>query len=584
MANKQLVKPQPIVRARPAFLADLASAYSVRRKKVILLTGDTDGRFANEETDEFFTLEGALRREFTEQFHFVRMDLASGISFYDPTTQQWVLGLVQQVEDNEEKVGFEKLKFDHEVRNSRHQPIASMVLLEQMVSALRSLRTSKPEIKPLCIIVQFAGSLFPQGDFDRMGELDRQRLVYFLNWMQNRGFAMSPDLIILVSPNRSEVNSKILALPHAEHIEIQLPTENERARFVDTFCRSHKGIRVKGGRHTLVSDSAGLTIAALEDLLETACATGKELGRKDIVGLVNQLLESKLHGIARVRYPTHGPQDVIGYAEAGEIFRKTFARCEDPEHAVPAFLIVGPNGVGKTYLAEAYAFDSGRVVIELTGLRRSLLGETDATFEIFRLVLLTFGKVLILVDEAHTAFGSVHQKDVHETEKRLSGNLIKMMSDPLFLGKVVWGLMTSRPDEMDPDIKSRSPIQIPLFDLEGEERVRFVVEMFQRKGVRVSDEMAADVVQRTAYYSARDYRNLLTEVLAEQRQRPNASILEVMDGWQASHSIIRHREFQELIASQHCSYPKLLPERLRNLDDAEVSRRIDELRVLLRYH
>ncbi len=45
-----------------------------------------------------------------------------------------------------------------------------------------------------------------------------------------------------------------------------------------------------------------------------------------------------------------------------------------------------------------------------------------------------------------------------------------MMDDPSFLGKVLWGLMTSRPDEVDPDIKSRSPIQVPIFDLEGEER------------------------------------------------------------------------------------------------------------------
>src|SRR5262249_21765158 len=147
-----------------------------------------------------------------------------------------------------------------------------------------------------------------------------------------------------------------------------------------------------------------------------------------------------------------------------------------------------PNGGGKTFNMEALAADSGRVVIELTGLRSMWYGQTDSFFEKLLLRIKTYGKILILVDEAHTAFGSVHASGPQDVEKRLAGNIIKMMGDRSLYGKVLWGLMSSRPDELDPDVKSRAPIQVPLFDLEGDERKQYVVKLFARKKISIADE------------------------------------------------------------------------------------------------
>lgn len=230
---------------------------------------------------------------------------------------------------------------------------------------------------------------------------------------------------------------------------------------------------------------------------------------------------------------------------------------------------------------EAYAVESGRVVIELTGLRGSLFGQTDSFFELLRWHIRTLWKILILVDEAHTAFGSVHSSETHQTEKRLAGNIIKMMSDKSLLGKVLWGLMTSRSDELDPDIKSRCPIQIPMFDLEGEERREFVSAMFDTKGIRLEGEELIQALAETRYYSARDYDNFVREVLTKRRKRSEVGVLEVLQGWNASMSIRSQREFQTLIALLHCTYPKLRPERLRDLTEEEVVRRIGSLRIAL---
>jgi SpoVK/Ycf46/Vps4 family AAA+-type ATPase len=239
-------------------------------------------------------------------------------------------------------------------------------------------------------------------------------------------------------------------------------------------------------------------------------------------------------------------------------------------------LVSGPNGGGKTFQMEAFAAESGRIVIELTGLRGMWFGQTDKLFERLRWHITTYGKVLILVDEAHTAFGSVHHASTHETERRLAGNIIKMMGDPRLRGKVLWALMTSRPDELDPDVKSRAPLQIPIFDPEGEARQRFIQELFQRRGLALSTDELHCVFQQTAHYSARDFDNLVREVKAQGK-----SVLEVLQIWQASTAIVQQRRLQTLIAALHCSYPQLLPDGLRHLEVATIQKEVEELKWAL---
>ncbi|MCP4659546.1 MAG: hypothetical protein GY856_29425, partial [bacterium] len=245
-----------------------------------------------------------------------------------------------------------------------------------------------------CIVMQYSGALFPAGDFTRLSELDRQRLVLFLHWAANPQFVGGPDLLLLINPVKSEVSGKIGSLPATAHLEIQLPELGERRAFVEAFCRRHEKLRFEGGRGKFCHDAAGLTLASIKDLLEVAVRTGQRVSRSDVVAEVNRLLEAELGEIIRIRYPQHRPEDIVGYRQTGEIFSTIFERCEDPETAVSAILVSGPNGGGKTFQLEAFAAASGRVVVELAGIRGSYFGETDKFFELLRWHITTFGKIL----------------------------------------------------------------------------------------------------------------------------------------------------------------------------------------------
>jgi len=574
---------------RPSFLNDLNRLYRQRKKNVILMTGNIHDSFWDTTTSEFAPMDQVLYRTLREHFTVVFVDMA-GISFLNPEDELDFARVWKSAEHLLPAEGFreqELEEFRNAVANNTFQSLAALVMLKHLTERMVRFRKKHAELKPLAIIVRLAGTLFPEGEINRLPELDKNRLAFFYAWLTQPEFREEKDFFILLNRTNSEVNSLLRALPHTASISIPLPDEEQRRQFVEHFLKNPKfgeALQLEGGKERFIADSAGLTLEVLKDLFEDAVSEKKPVTRAMLLTEINHLLREHLGDIIEVEIPTFGPDAVIGNDEHKQILDDVFERCEHRDTAVSAVLVSGPNGGGKTFLLQAYAGKSGRVVIRIKNLRSMYYGQTSVMFELFRWYVLTFGKILILVDEAHTAFGSVHAPTTHEAEKQLAGNIIQMMGDERNLVKVLWGLMTSRPDELDPDVKSRSPIQIAVFDPEGEKRVAFIRELFKRKAVPLNDLSPTDwdtLIAKTTNFSARDFRNLTAEMLHARRKNPQISVLQVLDYWRAGMSIVREREFQMHVAAMHCSYPALLPERFRKMGTEELIAATESMKMLM---
>ena len=93
-------------------------------------------------------------------------------------------------------------------------------------------------------------------------------------------------------------------------------------------------------------------------------------------------------------------------------------------------------------------------------------------------------KVVIFVDEADTQFGGVGE-GAHATERRLTGKIQGMMSDPRLRGKVIWLLMTARIHLLSPDIRRPGRVGdliIPILDPKGQDRRDFIEWMLGPAG------------------------------------------------------------------------------------------------------
>ena len=144
--------------------------------------------------------------------------------------------------------------------------------------------------------------------------------------------------------------------------------------------------------------------------------------------------------------------------------------------ALPGAAVSGPIGSGKTFIFEALAAELDMVVLTLKNIRSKWYGQTDVIFERLRRVLNALDKAMIFMDEADTQMGSVGP-ETHDTERRLTGKIQAMMSDPAMRGRIVWLLMTARIHLLSPDLRRPGRVGdliIPVLDPQGEDRMEFI--------------------------------------------------------------------------------------------------------------
>ncbi|MCG8462275.1 MAG: ATP-binding protein, partial [Holophagales bacterium] len=232
----------------------------------------------------------------------------------------------------------------------------------------------------------------------------------------------------------------------------------------------------------------------------------------------------------------------------------------------PGAAVAGPIGSGKTFIFEAVAAELDMVVLVLKNLRSQWFGQTDVVFERLRRVLEALSRVVIFVDEADTQFGGIGQ-GTHATERRLTGKIQQMMSDPRLRGKVFWLLMTARIHQLSPDIRRPGRVGdliIPVLDPVGDDRLDFVRWVWGGAGHRTpAEEAVAALDAATPGYSAAAFAALRSRLKAEAHLRgealDTAALLEIVRD-QLPADISDTRRYQTLQALLNCTRRSLLPD------------------------
>ena len=314
--------------------------------------------------------------------------------------------------------------------------------------------------------------LLPEEQISRMSLNDRKRIAIVQDWFSEPEFMDGGDSVILLAESRSSIHSRISRMPQVLSVEIPLPDVSFRTQFITKFASDHQ-ITITAGE--VAVQTAGLSIHAIRQLM-----LSDDLSPDNIASKVEEYMISQLgEGVVEFKRPSHSLDDCVGNAKIKKFFR---------DELIPGFkdgtiagaAVGGPIGSGKTYICEAAAAEVGCPVVLLKSIRSKWFGETDAIFERLYRLLKTFNQIMIFVDEADAQFGSID--DGHATERRLTGKIQAMMSDPQLLGKVIWFLMTARIHRLSADIRrpGRMDIIIPILDPEGKDREDFLKWTFKK--------------------------------------------------------------------------------------------------------
>jgi SpoVK/Ycf46/Vps4 family AAA+-type ATPase len=141
------------------------------------------------------------------------------------------------------------------------------------------------------------------------------------------------------------------------------------------------------------------------------------------------------------------------------------------------YLLCGPVGTGKSFLAMCAAGEIGIPCVMLKNFRSKYVGETEGNLERVLSVLRAMGPVMVVVDEADTALGDRDNEGDAGTSSRVFGMIATQMGDTRYRGRILWMLLTARPDLLAIDMKrqGRFGLCVPLFPAQGPDDV---VELF----------------------------------------------------------------------------------------------------------
>jgi AAA+ superfamily predicted ATPase len=426
--------------------------------------------------------------------------------------------------------------------------------------------------KRVGIVLDYAQYLVPSGDLGALARGQSTNLVRLLGWAQNPYIKRVNMAFCLVADKLSEVNERLVQSPHVAAIEIPLPDKVQREQFCKwSVVRSETSDVAQPSVEQRPSDLAelsnGLSLLSLDVLL----AQGKRLGKRSdgsrLKQLKKALIERQCRGLLEFVEPKHTLDLVVGQQAAKDRLRQDADLLSQGrlDAAPMGYLLCGPVGTGKTFLAECYAGSVGIPCVTLRNFRSKYVGETEGNLEQVLTVLRSLGPVVVLIDEADAALGTRQAEGDSGTSGRVFSMIASQMGDTRYRGQIVWMLMTCRPDLLPIDLKrqGRAEVHIPMFYPQDEAEIREMVVVMGRKNKIALPQEIVPPVKAERRLSGSDIESVV--ITAWRRAltsgRPE---IEKADLEQAVNEFIPsaqglEKELQELAAVLECTQLNFLP-------------------------
>ncbi|HQP86670.1 MAG TPA: AAA family ATPase [Thermoanaerobaculia bacterium] len=399
------------------------------------------------------------------------------------------------------------------------------------------------------VVVEYAETIAPSGDPSFQGDLDRASIVTLHRWSFLPQIEKQDNVVLLVAENLAELSPKLVSNPKVAVVDVPMPdretrraaarivdprlTEREAERYADLTAglkllqieailappppaeedRAEREAFIAGLLGTaadaaerakkLSQLTAGLTRDEIRALLApgaadpavAAAADAAERARKEVDRLISkrkrEILERECFGLVEFVEPGHDFSVVGGMDEVKKDLLVLADNIREGRRSrVPmGILFTGPMGTGKTFVAEAFAKECGLPTIKLKNFRSKWVGATEGNLERILTVIKAIGQVVVIIDEGDRAFGNTDGEGDGGTSSRVIARIKEFMSDTSNRGRILFLVMTNRPDKLDVDLKraGRLDRKIPFLYSQAPEEVEAVAKALVKKNKVRSD-------------------------------------------------------------------------------------------------
>lgn len=505
------------------------------------------------------------------------------------------------------------------------------------------------------VVVEYAETLAPAGDPSFAADMDRASVVTLHRWSFLPEIEKGDNVVLLVAENLSELSPKLVSNPKVAVVEVPMPDRDQRRlaaktadprlsdKDADRYADVTAGLKsiqiasilappppseeeraereafiaglLGGGPDAkeraakLAQLTAGQTRDEIKKLLAPGAGeppdtgvTAQEKARREADRLIaarkREILERECFGLVEFLAPEHGFEVVGGMEEVKKDLAIVAENIrEGRTRRVPmGILFTGPMGTGKTFVAEAFAKECGLTTIKLKNFRSKWVGATEGNLEKILNVLKAIGQVVVIIDEGDRAFGNTDGEGDGGTSSRVIARIKEFMSDTSNRGRILFLVMTNRPDKLDVDLKraGRLDRKIPFLYCQTPEEVENILRAQIRKN-RVKTDV--DVASLRDAVSAKlvGYSNADIEAVVLLANDDAAREAADSGGPVDAHVEARHfqkaatdyfpsrdvelLEYMELLAVFEASSRRLLPPKYQGMTPEELDGRLRLLRA-----
>ena len=500
----------------------------------------------------------------------------------------------------------------------------------------------------VAVVLEYAEVIAPAGDPNFQSDADRAAVVTLHRWSFLPEIERSDNVVILISENLTDLATKIVSNPKVAVVEVPMPDgETRRAaaqladarmseKDADRYAEITAGLKAiqilsiltpppateeeAREREAFIANIlsgpdaaqrakklAALTSGLNQDEIAKLLAPGAqpidlsadrtERARADVDRLIarrkREILERECFGLVEFVEPEHGFEVVGGMEEVKKDLTLIADSIKDGQTArVPmGILFTGPMGTGKTFVAEAFAKECGLTTIKLKNFRSKWVGATEGNLEKILNVIRAIGQVVVIIDEGDRAFGNSDSEGDGGTSSRVIARIKEFMSDTSNRGRILFLVMTNRPDKLDVDLKraGRLDRKIPFLYSQTPEEVENIARASIRKN-QIATDVDLTTIRDAFSKKLVGYSNADVEAVilmanddagrAGETNVSAARLVAAAADYFPSRDV-ELLEYMELLAVFEASSRRFLPAKYAGMTPEELDLKLRQLRIVV---
>jgi len=579
MPEQLILKNLEFIKVLPSWAQDLSYKYCSKTANLYIIHGNIRDFLPNKMVEGEFIF--VRIQEFISEVLFGNRDIiayydrSSGINFCTAEMRKNYLAEMRRLFPDEDPENFVSKNPDHAFNYLEKYFLLNL-----------------PHKKRIVLIIDYSETIIPNTDLSHMDDDDRYCLVTLNRWAHDPIFTQGDVSIILLTENLSDLSPRLVSSPHTVKVNIPIPDEKVRLSFLESLERKNElMIEYRLNCSRIAKVTSGLNLMNLNQLAAESFQENRPITMDYLQERKKEIIENEASGLLEFIESEHDLTMVSGHDFVKKRFKNAARAIKQGRLDVlpMGYLLSGPVGTGKSFMVSAFAGEIGIPIVKFRNFRSKWQGVTESNMEKALNILKAMSPVGVMIDEADAFLGDRNQDGDSGTSNRIFAQIASFMGNTEYRGKIIWFLITCRPDLLPIDLKrqGRAEEHLALFYPETQaEREDLVSTLIKKLKMKVQNVDIPDLLKKYHFESSgADLESILIRAKFNAAMT-NHIVVTKEDLETAIRDFIppsypHEIELQNLVAVLECTSREMVPKKFRNLDRSRIVTQIRELKELL---